>query len=102
MSNSKKPAAKPTSYQNVSKTGAAPSSQQARQQFFAAALTMSWQLAVVVIVPLLIGSWLDSRFKTAPVYTFVGFIVAIVGSAFVVRAQLQKVTPPIDSNKDDK
>lgn len=100
MSNTSKPATKPTSSKNVSKTPkteVSPSAPQPRQQFFAAALTMSWQMALVVLVPVLLGAWLDDHFNTKPVYIFVGFVIAMIGSAFVLRAQLQKVTPPEDN-----
>jgi F0F1-type ATP synthase assembly protein I len=63
--------------------------------FLAAATTMSWQLAIVVLVPLLGGAKLDDVFNTAPLLTIVGFGLAMVGMGAVVWRQLQLHSPPI-------
>ena len=92
MSMSIKPAiSAPTSL----KGGNLPASQNARQDFIAAALGMSWQLAIVVLVPLLAGYWLDKRTHTLPLYTFVGFGLALIGFALVVWRQLQRFNPTV-------
>lgn len=56
----------------------------ARQQFVGAALNMSWQLAVVVLVPIFAGVQLDKHFDMVPVWTIAGFVVAVAGFAGVV------------------
>ncbi len=65
----------------------------AKQQFFSAALGMSWQLAVVVLVPIIGGFKLDESTHSAPIYTIVGFIIAMIGMALVVWRQLQLLSP---------
>ena len=40
---------------------------------------MSWQLAIVVLVPILLGVWLDKALKTGEVLVFVGLGLAVVG-----------------------
>jgi hypothetical protein len=65
-----------------------------RGEFFAAALTMSWQLAIVVLVPIIGGFQLDKKLDILPVLTVAGFIVAMAGMALVVWHQLQVFTPP--------
>lgn len=67
----------------------------ARQAFMMAALNMSWQLAIVVLVPLLFGSWLDTHFGMSPFGIIVGFILAMVGLSLVVMRQLKLVTPQV-------
>lgn len=48
--------------------------------FISLAAEMSWQLAVVVVVPIIGGYWLDGRYHHAtPWLTFVGFGVAAIG-----------------------
>ncbi len=52
----------------------------AKQQFLDAALNMSWQLAVTIILPVIIGVQLDSHFHTSPSWTlgllFLGVFIA--------------------------
>jgi F0F1-type ATP synthase assembly protein I len=55
-----------------------------RAQFALAALDMSWQLAVVVLVPLLGGFKLDEKYNSSPVLTLIGFGLAMVGTAVVL------------------
>lgn len=66
----------------------------ARKQFFAAAANMSWQLSIVVLVPIVGGFELDKKFNTLPALTIVGFIIAMAGMAAVVWRQLQLFSPP--------
>jgi F0F1-type ATP synthase assembly protein I len=62
-----------------------------KRQFVALALTMSWQLAVVVIVPVLIGVQLDKHAAgNSYVYTFIGLAIALLGSAAVMWHMLQR------------
>jgi F0F1-type ATP synthase assembly protein I len=92
MSVSAKPAHHtPTS----SKAGSSPPSSEsqkssgAKQQFVAMALTMSWQLALVVLVPVIGGVQLDKAFHTNRVWTFIGLGVALVGSTLVMWGAVQ-------------
>ncbi len=55
---------------------------------------MSWQLAVVVLVPIIGGFELDKRLNTLPALTIAGFFIAMCGMAAVVWRQLQMFAPP--------
>jgi hypothetical protein len=55
---------------------------------------MSWQLAIVVLVPIIGGFELDKSLDTLPALTIAGFFVAMVGMALVVWRQLQRFAPP--------
>jgi uncharacterized membrane protein YjfL (UPF0719 family) len=59
-----------------------------RSTFFAAALSMGWQLAVVVIIPIVGGYYLDQHLHESAIWEVVGFIVALLGFIVVVRRQL--------------
>jgi uncharacterized membrane protein YjfL (UPF0719 family) len=61
---------------------------QLRSSFFAAALSMGWQLAVVVIVPIVGGYYLDQHLHKAAVWEIIGFVVALLGFIVIVRQQL--------------
>ncbi|HEY1835230.1 MAG TPA: AtpZ/AtpI family protein [Candidatus Saccharimonadales bacterium] len=60
-----------------------------RDQFLNMALNMSWQLAIVVLVPILAGVKLDKVFGTGSVYTFVGLGLALIGSIAVMWRTMQ-------------
>lgn len=74
--------------------GSSQSISEARGQFFSAAISMSWQLAVVVLVPILVGFQLDNKLNMLPLLTIVGFLIAMVGMAYVVWRQMQLYSPP--------
>lgn len=60
-----------------------------KQAFVFAALNMSWQLAVVVLVPVLLGAQVDKAFGTSYLGATFGIVVALAGSALVVWRALQ-------------
>lgn len=63
----------------------------ARKQFITAAMSMGWQLAGMVIIPVIIGVKLDERFQTTPSYTLVALLLAVGGAVMVVRATINQV-----------
>lgn len=67
------------------KKTASPAAQSSYQQslFLSLALDMTWQMAIVVIVPIVGGYLLDHHFQTTPWLTVVGFVIA-GGGVFVV------------------
>jgi F0F1-type ATP synthase assembly protein I len=66
-----------------------------RSVFLVAALNMSWQLAVVVLLPVLGGRALDGRSHSSPLWTLVGFVVAVLAAGMIVWRQAQAVTPKL-------
>lgn len=82
-----KPAAKPDRSDNY------------RREFFVAAMNMSWQLAVVVLVPVIGGFELDQKLDTLPALTIAGFFIAMAGMGLVVWRQLQLFAPPVPAPK---
>jgi F0F1-type ATP synthase assembly protein I len=61
----------------------------ARGMFLNMAINMSWQLAVVVLVPILAGVKLDKVFGTHNILLFVGLGLALVGSVAVMWRAVQ-------------
>jgi F0F1-type ATP synthase assembly protein I len=53
--------------------------------FVGMALDMSWRLAVVVLVPIIGGFELDKAFNTSPLLVIVGFVLAMLGMALVMK-----------------
>lgn len=66
-----------------------------KRDFYLAATNMSWQLAIVVLVPIVGGFKLDERLHSLPLWTFIGFTLAMIGMAVVVWHQLQLLSPKI-------
>jgi len=56
----------------------------AKQRFFTAALNMSWQLALMVVIPVVAGVKLDQKFDTSPSLTLTGFFLAAFAACTVV------------------
>jgi F0F1-type ATP synthase assembly protein I len=61
-----------------------------RAVFMNMAVEMSWQLALVVIVPIVGGHMLDVRYGTTPWLTFGGLALAITGAFGVLRRVLSE------------
>jgi len=66
-----------------------------RRDFYLAATNMSWQLAIVVLLPIVGGFKLDEHWHSLPLWTFVGFALAMVGMGVVLWRQLQLLSPKI-------
>ena len=73
-----------------------------KKDFFLAATNMSWQLAVVVLVPIIGGFKIDEHFNSLPVGTIIGFILAMTGMGAVVWRQLQLLAPKTETKVDAK
>ena len=75
----------------------------AKQQFLASALNMSWQLAVTIIVPVIIGVQLDDHFKTSPSYTLGALFLAVfMASGVVVKTVRGVKVAQIEPKKRSK
>ena len=57
----------------------------ARSNFIAATVSMSWQLAIVFLIPVIGGYELDKVTKTSPIFFLIGFVLAMTLSVLVVR-----------------
>ena len=68
--------------------------------FFSLALDMTWQLALVVIVPIVGGYLLDRHFHTTPWLTVIGFAVAGVGVFGVLRRIVSQAAQRSQSHTD--
>jgi hypothetical protein len=57
--------------------------------FIGMALNMSWQLAIVILIPVVAGVQLDKHFGTSYAYTFIGLGLALLGSGVVMWRTLK-------------
>ncbi len=66
---------------------------------------MGWQLAVIVLVPIITGYLLDQRFGSTPLWTLIGVVLAMGGSLVVIRRSLTlfgNFNPPASSAAQKK
>ncbi|GEM_PF-1628478 len=59
-----------------------------RSRFASAAIGMGWQLAVVVLLPIVGGYKVDQHNNSLPLWTLIGLVLAMVGSIIVIRRAL--------------
>jgi F0F1-type ATP synthase assembly protein I len=52
--------------------------------FISMVLDMTWRLALVVVIPIVIGSYLDTHFKKNYVFMLIGLALALVGAVSVI------------------
>jgi F0F1-type ATP synthase assembly protein I len=52
--------------------------------FISMALDMSWRLALVVLIPVVGGAYLDKHHKTGQIYLIIGFVLAVFGAGAVM------------------
>ena len=75
-----------------------------RSAFTSAAIGMSWQLAIIVLLSILGGYKLDQVNHSSPLWTLVGLAVALAGSIIVIRGALKKMNNfniPAESDDHD-
>jgi F0F1-type ATP synthase assembly protein I len=70
-----------------------------KSQFIGASLSMSWQLAVVVLVPIIGGYKLDQHFNSSPVWVIIGFLVAMAGFFMVIHRALKELNSTVYKDK---
>jgi F0F1-type ATP synthase assembly protein I len=66
------------------KSGAPTDSRSPGAAFVVMALDMSWRLTLIVLIPILGGFQLDKKLNTSPLFTLVGFVLAMAGTAYVL------------------
>lgn len=95
MTVSPKPATlAPTSFRNDTADDSKNPSAGSAGSSAAVALSMSWQLLVVLVVPIVGGHLLDVHYGTAHIWTVLGMALAVLASIMVVRqavAQLNDI-----------
>ena len=62
-----------------------------QKPFIGSVIGMSWQMAVTVLLPTIVGIKLDSHYQTDPVYTLCGLLFAIVATIIIVRRVIKEL-----------
>lgn len=58
--------------------------------FFGAVMDLSWRMVFVVLVPIIVGNKIDNSFNIKPLFTILGLVIAVAGSAAVIRSAVKK------------
>lgn len=56
--------------------------------FVVAVANMTWQLAIVVILPIIVGFKLDSFANTTPIFAILGIVLALSMAVLVVKRSM--------------
>ncbi|HUC95565.1 MAG TPA: AtpZ/AtpI family protein [Candidatus Saccharimonadia bacterium] len=68
--------------------------------FLNAALQMSWKLAIVVLIPLILGVKVDQHYKLFPYFTIIGVILAALGFYYVIWDVLREFSQDLKTKSD--
>ncbi len=68
-----------------------PDSFQTRQLFINSSISMSWQMAIAVMVPIVGGYYLDQHFKLANWFIFGWFVIAVALVVLIVRRTIKQL-----------
>lgn len=68
-----------------------PDSFETKQLFISSAISMSWQMALAVLIPIVGGYYLDQHFKTSPWITLGGALLAIILVVLVIKRTLNEL-----------
>lgn len=76
---------------------------EAQQFLVGSVVSMGWQLAVVVLLPLIGGNIIDKKAGTLPWFTLIGLFIAMAGMIIVVSRALKDVNSYVATiSKDSK
>ena len=79
-----------------------PDSFETRQLFISSAVSMSWQMALAVLIPIVGGYYLDQHFKTSPGLTLGGVVVALILVTLIVRHTVNELPEYAKTKKGQK
>ncbi len=62
-----------------------------KSEFLSAAFGLSWQLALIVLIPVLGGHFIDDASHKTPLFTVIGLVIAVIGVVMVLKQTLKQV-----------
>jgi len=62
-------------------------------------LQLGWVAAFSLLIPLLVGIWLDRRYNCAPWFTLAGMIVGVIMAVHAVVREVSRSYRPSADNK---
>lgn len=74
----------------------------AKQQFVSSAMSMGWQMAGMVLIPVFIGVQVDKRLDSTPSYTLAALVIAIGGAVAIVNKTIKSVRKDQNITKSEE
>lgn len=68
---------------------------QAKRTFYISLLDLSWRLLAAMLLPIFLGLYLDSHFSEGKVFSYIGFILGMIGGALVLRSVVRKLSKDV-------
>ena len=62
-----------------------------RSRLITSTVSMGWRMAIMIIIPIIIGLKLDERFDSKPSYVLTGFFLAIAGCAYIISSEYKAI-----------
>jgi F0F1-type ATP synthase assembly protein I len=66
------------------------------------AMELSWTLLFSLLIPLLLGIWLDKQFNTTPILTLIGVFVGILAATLGMARMVVRMFRTIEQDDSDK
>jgi len=67
----------------------------AKRLFFVGLLDISWRLAAAIIVPVILGAWLDNRLGGGDFFVLAGVLLGAIFAGVVIYQQVKKLNREI-------
>jgi len=68
-----------------------------KRQALSLALNMSWTLLFSLVIPLLVGIWLDKRLGSSPLFVLIGAVLGIFAAAVGVAHMVLRTFSQVSS-----
>lgn len=73
----------------------------ARYRLAGQLVSMGWQLLIVVLIPILLGVWLDRRFGSTPSCSLTGFMLAIVLASYLIYREYRTIQNDTEETQEN-
>lgn len=67
-----------------------------RSRMLTSMISMGWRMAVMIMVPIIIGLKLDERYGTKPSWVLSGFFFGLAGSAYLIYNEYKEINIEMD------
>lgn len=66
--------------------------QNAKRAFIVGLFDLSWRMLTVMLVPIFIGLFIDSKFHKGQTFAIGGFFIGIAGGVYIIRSIVNKLS----------
>ena len=62
-----------------------------RSRLITTTVNMGWRMAIMIVIPIIIGLKLDEHYDSKPSYVLTGFFLAIAGCAYIIYNEYKAI-----------